>query len=178
MKNVLKTVICIFSLAFFLTVPATCQFNNHLILKKGPKTIKNYIAGDNIILQLNGFKTPVEAQLLAIGEDYIIIKEEPIPLKDITGIIKVRALHYKEAGTILKFAGPTLIFLDGFNSLIRNFRPLFGNNILIAGTLIFGSGFLLPLLQTKVYNLYKQQYYLRIVPSDPETYRNLKNIRD
>ena len=177
MKNLLLVFTCIFSLAFCATGTATCQFNNHLILKKGPKTIKNYIAGDQIILQLNGFKTPVEAQLLAIGEDYIIIKEEPIPLENITGIIKVRALHYREAGTMLKFAGPTLILLDGFNSLIRDFRPLFGTNILIAGGLIFGSGFLLPLLQTRVYKLDKK-YYLRIVPSDPETYRNLKNIRD
>jgi len=177
MKNVLRIIICVISLSCFSAGSASCQFNNHLILKKGPKDIINYIVGDNIILQLNGFKTPVEGQLLAIGEDYIIILQDPIPLKDITGIIKKRALHFKAAGAAAKFAGPGLILLDGFNSLIRNFRPVFGTNILIAGGLIFGSGFLLPLLQTKVYDLSKK-YYLRIVPSDPETYRNLKQIRD
>lgn len=172
MRNLFRIILGTIAL-ILIAGPAAGQLNNHLILKKGPRNIKNYITGDHIILLLNDFKTPIEANLLAIGEDFIVIKEEPIPLKDITGIIKVRALHFKAGGHMLKLAGPTLILLDGFNSLIRNFRPLFGTNILIAGAAIFGSGFILPLFQTKVYYM-KRGYYLRIIPSDPETYRNLK----
>ena len=176
MKNVLRNIFLILTLVILNGMPAACQLNNHLILKRGSKSIKHFIAGDSIIFQKNNFETPVFDQIQGIGQDFIIIKGEELPIREITGIVHIRALHYREAGIMFNIAGPVLIMIDGFNSLIRRFHPIFGTNILIAGAAIFGTGFLLPLLQSKVYHMDKG-YYLRIVPSDPETYRDIKQIR-
>lgn len=173
MKHLHKKVFNISVLILLFTISAAGQLNNHLILKKGPKSIEHFIVGDSIRLMKNNFKSITSDRIQAIGEDFIIIKSEQVMLKEISAIIKVRALHFRAAGANLKIAGPSLIFIDGFNSLIRNFHPLFSRNIAIAGASIFVSGFLLPLLQTKVYDLNKA-YYLRIVPADPETFRNLR----
>ena len=121
----------------------------------------------------NSFKTPERHIIQGIGEDFIIVNSEELPIRQITGVVKVRALHYKAAGTALKISGPALVFLDGLNSLIRNFRPVFSANVAIIGAAIFGSGFLLPLLQTKVYRM-DRGYYLRIVPSDLDFGQGIK----
>ena len=128
-----------------------------------------FFVGDSIVFMTDGFKTPRRAVIGAIGKDYILVGQEEIKIRDISGIVKTRALHYKAAGATMKIAGPGLIFLDGLNSLIRGFRPLFSTRVAIAGALIFGSGFVLPRLQTKVYYIEKG-YYLRIVPADPATF--------
>jgi len=164
MTRTLRIILAASSL-FIIIAPACAQFNNHLILKKGPKSKMHFLTGDSIIFMRNNFKTPERERIQAIGEDFIIVNNEELSINQITGIVKIRSLHYKAAGTAAKISGPLLIFLDGFNSLIRNFRPLFSTNVAIAGVLIFGSGFILPLFQTKVYNLNKG-YYLRIVPAD------------
>jgi len=176
MRKLWKIVIGLLIFLLYFAGTANCQYNNHLILKKKGKNIKHYIKGDPIMLQLNKLKTPIEAYILAIGEDFIVIKEDPIPLKDITGIVKVSGLHLRTAGAMLNIAGPGLILIDGFNSLLRKFRPVFGTNILIAGASIFASGLILPLFQSKVYDM-KKGYYLRIVPADPETYHNIKQTK-
>ena len=165
MKNLKRLSLIPFILLITLTVSA--QLNNHLILKKGPKNIQHFLTGDSIHFMKNSFKSISNVQIQGIGEDFIYVNNEQVMIKDISGIVKVRALHFKAAGTGMKIAGPSLILIDGFNSLLRNFRPVFGRNVAIAGAALFATGFVLPLLQTKVYDLNKA-YYLRIVPADPD----------
>ncbi len=173
MKHLLKIAIGTIFIILFMIGSATAQLNNHMILRKGPRSIMNFMAGDSIRLLKNDFKTPEGEQIQGIGVDFIVIKDKPLPISDISGIVHIRALHFRAAGTANKIAGPGLIFIDGFNSLIRGFRPLWSKNIVIAGTIIFVTGFILPTFQSKVYYR-KKGYYLIIVPSDPETYRNLR----
>lgn len=172
MKQLYRSAFSVLVLILLITVSVSGQLNNHLILKKGPRNIQNFLTGDSIRYMKNNFKSIESALIQGIGEDFIYANNEQVMIKEITGIVKVRAMHYKAAGTATKIAGPTLILIDGFNSLLRDFRPIFGRNIAIAGAAIFASGFLLPLLQTKVYDLNKA-YYLRIVPADAETLKNL-----
>jgi hypothetical protein len=160
-------------LLILLPAPSLAQLNNHLILKHGPRNVMHFLTGDSIIYMRNNFRTPERHIIQAIGEDFIIVGNEELPIKQITSIVKVRALHYKAAGTAAKISGPALILLDGVNSLIRNFRPVFSTNVAIVGAAIFGTGFLLPLLQTKVYRMDKG-YYLRIVPSDLDFGQGIK----
>lgn len=161
----------LFILGMMSPVQAPAQLNNHLILKKGPRSKMHFLTGDSIIFMRNNFKTPEREIIQAIGENFIIVNNEELAIKDISGIVKIRALHYKAAGTALKISGPALIVIDGFNSLIRNFRPLFSPNVAIAGAVMFGTGFILPKLQTRVYYMNRGGYYLRIVPSDPASLR-------
>ena len=179
MKYFLKSSVSIIMLILLFSIQAQGQFNNHLILKKGPRNKMHFLAGDSIILMKNHFKTPVREQIQGIGENFIIIKNEEVQLKEISGIVKYRALHYRAAGAALKVAGPGLILLDGINTLISKKEgvPLVGRNVLITGASMFAAGFLLPKLQIKVYYM-DRGYYLRIVPADPgSTTGNMDIIR-
>ncbi len=165
MKNILKIAISIILLSFVCNFQTSGQLNNHLILKKGPRNKIHFLTGDSIILMKNNFKTPYRERIQGIGEDFIVIRNEEVPIKEITGIVKVRALHYKAAGHIFKFAGPSLILVGIINGLFSGQRPLIIPQMAIIGGIISGIGFILPTFQTKVYHM-KRAYYLRIVPSD------------
>ena len=117
----------------------------------------HFLSGDSIILMRNNFKTPSRERIEAIGEDYIIIRNEEVPIKDITGIVKVRALHYKTAGHMFKIAGPSLILVGIINGLFSGDGPLILPKTAIAAGIISGIGFILPRFQTKVYKIKGRQ---------------------
>ncbi len=163
----IKIAISSFLLVFVLATQLSGQLNNHMILKKGYRNKIHFLQGDSIIIMKNDFKTPSRDFIQAIGEDFIVIRNEEVPIKEITAVIKNRALHFTTTGHILKFAGPGLILTGIVNGLISGARPLILPQIAIIAGALLGTGFLLPLLQTKVYYM-KRGYYLRIVPTDLE----------
>lgn len=166
--RLIRITISSFLLFFIFAGPTSGQLNNHMILKKGFRNKIHFLPGDSIIIMKNNFKTPSRELIQAIGEDFIVVRSEELPIKEITAVVKVRALHYKAAGYIFKFAGPGYLLTGIINGLISGARPLIlPTSALIAGA-IFGTGLLLPLLQTKVCYM-KRGYYLRIVSYDPET---------
>lgn len=165
---------------FFITcfaiigLQSYAQYDNHMILKKGYKSKHHYLVGDSIRFLRNQMDVPIIGQIEAIGEDFIVIRTQVFPISEINCIYYYRkSFNFRGAGKMLQFAGPGFLGITAFNALYNSIRPIWSLSNLITSGSLFLAGMLLPLLQVRKYEI-GDKFFLRIVPSDPETYK----IRD
>lgn len=152
------------------TTASFAQYENHLILKKGYKNLTHYLTGDSIRFQRNYLEVPTIGIIEAIGEDFLVIRSQVFPLKEINTVYQRRPFPFKAGGKALQIAGPSFLGIAAFNALYNSIRPIWTVGNLITGGSFFLAGILMPLLQTRKFEL-GHRYYLRIVPSDPELLR-------
>ena len=139
------------------------QFNNHLILKKGYKNKIHFLVGDSIRFISDRSEIPVIGYLQAIGENFIVINDEQILIKEINTIIhKRKSFSVVSAGKILQIAGPGFLAIAGINALIWSIRPIWSTSNLITAGSMLGVGMLLPKFQQRNFKL-GTQFYLRII---------------
>lgn len=151
-----------------ISIGGNAQHQNHLILKKGYKNQLHFLIGDEIRFTDVRSDVPIIGVIQEIGEDFITVNKTVYPIKEILTVVHRRqSFNYRAGGKTLQIAGPGLLAVGATNSLIQGTRPIWPTPTLIAAAVISLSGFLLPLLQDRVYRL-GDQFVLRIVPSDPE----------
>lgn len=154
-----------------LSLTAWSQTNNHLILKKGYKNQLHYLTGDEIRFTDIRSDIPIIGYIQEIGEEFITVNKTVYPINEIVTIVKRRkSFNYRSGGKILQIAGPGLMLIGASNSLIQGTRPIWPLRTILSAAVITLTGFLLPHLEDKVYKL-GEKYHLRIVPSDPELFR-------
>lgn len=164
-----KLLLVVFIAGFCFQTQA--QYNNHLILKKGYKIKHHFLTGDSIRFLANNFEFPVIGRLEAIGEDFIVIRGQVFAISEINTLFYYRkSFNFRAGGKVLQIAGPGFLVISAFNAIYNSIRPIWTiSNLITSGSLIL-SGLILPLLQVRKYVL-GNRFFLRIVPSDPETMR-------
>jgi len=166
-----KKIILLFIITITFCSMANAQYQNHLILKKGIRNKLHFLVGDSIRFVRQGFEWPVEGPITAIGEDFIVVKQDTYSLSEIKTLVYVRkSFGFKAGGKVLRIAGPAFIAMATFNALIRSIRPILTVRNIITGGSLFTAGLILPIFQIRKYPL-GEKFFLRIVPSDPELMR-------
>jgi hypothetical protein len=151
-----------------LTLPATGQIENHLILRKNNfRTRMNFLTGDPITLIREGNKYAEEFYLQGIGTDFIIVGGEAIPISKITCLVKNRhGFNFRASGTGLMLAAPGYLVIGAINNLFQGISLVpTPTNLIVAGSLL-ATGAILPKFQSRKYHLGKK-FSLFIVQSDP-----------
>jgi hypothetical protein len=147
------------------------QNQNHLILKKGYKNRLHFLTGDSIRFLSERSEKPIIGYLQAIGEDFVVVNDEQFPIKEINTIIyRRKSFNFVSTGKILQIAGPGFLVISGFNALLWSIRPIWSTGNLVTSGSLLGLGLILPKFQQRNFEIGKK-FFLRIVPSDPETIR-------
>jgi len=151
-----------------LTMPASAQLNNHLVMmKKGNLSKVRFLSGDPIAFIRYGSTDVEDYYIQGIGEDFIVVAGQPVPLKKITCLVQTRkGFNFRSSGQALIAAAPGYLIIGAINSLFAGVSLVPSKTSLIVAGSFLTTGAILPLFQTKKYPIGKK-YRLLIVPADP-----------
>jgi hypothetical protein len=127
----------------------------YLVLDK-PGRIKRirYYSGDEIIFKLKGDITTYSTMIQAIGDSTILVRDTPIPIRNIHSITKHSENGFLyQAARILPKAGMLYFLADTFNPVFRGEKPdISRSGVVVGGTLIAG-GYALKLFRKRTYRI-------------------------